>query len=516
MGTSLLRSVHIQYFKGLTDVVLESCASVNALFGKNNSGKSSVLHAIDMAGLALSHRNWELFPLKHSLRDLFSDAGPFTITLDYNDGSEVTVRQQQGGVGPSFEPQPTEGQTFASLLLVPDVGLNLLRRSPMPPLNTMQYVEGRRFAEVTGADILYALKFYGRKNERGLSASDYEELVREVRQFFPELEGLESELTEQNISTVTYSEYGRGLDLLYAGTGLKHFLDILVKARLSGAKVILIDEPEVGLHPDLQRSLVGHLERLAQERGLQFFLATHTPVLLSEAESVALFRMKNRAGVRAAERIPADAVHTLWGDLGVRPSDFLQADIVLMVEGQDDVLFWEHVLRALYARDFAGVSVSVVQYGGSAAAAIISGTLDFVNITAARGYVLWMRDRDAALGEEPSRDTRRFVNALENAGQQCWVGEKRELEYYFPDSLHVEAQQGDQGREAAVTAALAGDQKEKFANLARQAGFVHVKGKRLRELLPRHVTRATLDAEIRELVEKCLLCWKREILGESL
>ena len=57
----MLRNVHIRSFKGLRDVRLDECGAINALIGKNNSGKSSILHAIDMAGLALSVRNWEPF-----------------------------------------------------------------------------------------------------------------------------------------------------------------------------------------------------------------------------------------------------------------------------------------------------------------------------------------------------------------------------------------------------------------------------------------------------------------------
>jgi len=515
LATPLLRSVHILHFKGVTNLELKGCGPINALFGKNNSGKSSVLHAIDMAGLALSQRNWDLFPLKRSLADLFSDAGPFTITLEYGDGSMLTVQQQAGALRPTFDPEPTDSQRFGSLLLVPDIGTSLLQSQIRPPADTMSYVEQRNFSVVSGADILYALKHYGQRNQRGLKPGDYEELIQEVRQFFPELDGLEADLTDRHISTVTYEEYGKHLDLLYAGAGLKHLLDILVKARLAGARVVLIDEPENGLHPELQRRFLAHLERLAETRGFQFFLATHTPVLLSEGQCAALFGIRNRRGARQAEQVPSDAIHTLWGDLGVRPSDFLQADMVLMVEGQDDVLFWEHVIRNVYGGDFGDISVSVVQYGGSAASAIISGVLDFTNITAARGYVLWLHDRDAPPGDKPSPDTRKLVGALEKAGQECWVGSKRELEYYLPESLHVEAQQGDEGREAAVRAALAGDQRAKFDELAKKRGFVHVKGKKLRELLPNHVTRDTLDAELSELVERTLLRWRRELLGES-
>ncbi|MCK4387191.1 MAG: AAA family ATPase, partial [Dehalococcoidia bacterium] len=54
----ILKAAHIRRFKGIDDVIIEDCHAVNAFYGRNNSGKSTILHALDMAGLALSTRNW--------------------------------------------------------------------------------------------------------------------------------------------------------------------------------------------------------------------------------------------------------------------------------------------------------------------------------------------------------------------------------------------------------------------------------------------------------------------------
>ena len=60
-----IKTAHIRRFKGIDDVIIEDCNAVNAFYGRNNSGKSTILHALDMAGLALSStRRWAAFPLK--------------------------------------------------------------------------------------------------------------------------------------------------------------------------------------------------------------------------------------------------------------------------------------------------------------------------------------------------------------------------------------------------------------------------------------------------------------------
>lgn len=49
MGEMRITSIAIRNFRSLASVTLERCAGVNTLIGKNNSGKSNVLSAIDLA-----------------------------------------------------------------------------------------------------------------------------------------------------------------------------------------------------------------------------------------------------------------------------------------------------------------------------------------------------------------------------------------------------------------------------------------------------------------------------------
>jgi len=508
-----LKAAHIRRFKGIDDVTIRDCGAVNVFYGRNNSGKSTILHALDMAGLALSTRDWGNFQPKLEIKDMFHEAGPFEIELTYDDDRRLTVRQQTGGFGPAFDPQPGEEQRFRSIYIVPDPGLGLIRRRPVPPKSVMQYMDNRNFSEINGLAILYALKHYAQKSERGFRKSDYQQIIDDIQRFFPEIEQITSELTEENVATLTYYEYGRGLDLIYAGAGLKHFVDIFVKATLSQASVVLIDEPEMGLHPSLQRELLIHLLKLNEEKGIQFFIATHSPVFLSDTEKVASFVVQNQKGQRSAIRVPIESLHTIWGDLGIRPSDLLQNDIVVLVEGQKDIIFFEHVLKELYSEELRDIAIAVVQYGGGAADGIIDGTINVGNIVSGNSFRLWIRDRDSAPQEPPAPESAKFKNALERNREKCHILKKREIEFYFPESVHIEAQQNNGNREQAVLAILNGDQSKKFKKLAASQCIV-AQGGSLRHLLQKHLRRDNLDPEIRELVEKTLIPWRRQILGE--
>jgi predicted ATPase len=509
-----IQRFEIRHFKGLQEVVLDDCGGINAIVGKNNSGKSSVLHALDMAGLALSVQNWNMFQPKLEIKDLFANVGDFTMSLAFEDTSTIAVSATPD-YGPRFNPNPTDAQRIKTVLVLPDVAGGMLRRRHHTPRNIIEQVENRNYNEINALEMLYAIKFYSQRSERGLVPKTYTDLIGEIKRYFPDIEDVESDRTDQDIATLTYSEYGRRLDILYSGTGLKHFLDVLLKTTVSAAQVVLLDEPELGLHPDLQRRFVEYLARLAKDKGVQFFLATHSQVLLNYSDSITYYRITNTKGQRKLVSVDRNAAATLLVDLGLRPSDVLNQDMCLLVEGATDVVFFEHVVRVLYADEFQKVGIAVLQYGGSAAEGIVSGSINVANIVPAQRFTFWIRDRDEVPTAQPSPNSTKFVNALRTAGLTAHIWNKREIEFYFPEAVLVAAQQGDAAKEQHVRAILSGNQSTKFREAASPLGVTVPTGQYLRKLLSTHLTeKSQLDQEIRDIVEGTLVPWRNEILGQ--
>ncbi|MFH1108149.1 MAG: AAA family ATPase [Planctomycetota bacterium] len=511
----MLSNIHIEYFKGFrtTPVELTNCGPINAIIGKNNSGKSTILHAIDMAGLALSVRGWDAFQPKLEVKDMFSDAGPFRVILAYKDNTVIEIKANSSH-GPTCSPEPTEGQRLKTVFVHPDPGTSLLRRRHHTPNNVIQLLEARNYTEINALDILYAISYFGGRQQRGLGPSSYTNIVDQIRQYFPDIDDVESDRTPDDISTLTYTEYGRKLDVLYSGTGLKHFLDVLLKTTVSGAQILLLDEPESGLHPDLQRQFLEFLYRLSSDKGIQVFMATHSPVLLNYADSITLHRVRNVRGERSATHVPKDALHTALSDLGIRPSDLFNTDVCILVEGADDVIFFERVLD-LYRAEFSKVSVGVQQYAGGAAEGICNGSIDVRNITQAQKYAFWVRDRDSRPDGIPATNATKFKNKLEQAAFQCHILHRREIEYYYPEGVLRAAQNGDTEKERKVLAILRGDQDKKFKEAARESDLCVPHGKRLRQLLQEHLTSFDeLPEEIQTLMKQPLGAWVKELRGD--
>lgn len=508
-----LKEFCIENFKGLKNIRLENLGKINAIIGKNNSGKSSILHALDMASLALEINNWNRFQPKLAIQDLFSDTGDFSLTLKYENDTQIKINANQD-YAPIKDPNPSDEQKFKSILIWPDVAAGMKNRHQQTPKRIIEQVENRNFGNVDSLEILSAIKYYADHNERGLSKNDYENLVKEIQIYFPDLESVESDRTEELIPTLQYEEYGKKLDILYSGSGLKHFLDVLVKTTISGADIILIDEPEMGLHPDLQRRFINYLTEMVNKKGVQIFIATHSQVLLNYADKLNYYRITNTKGDRKLLTVPDDAIHTLLGDLGLRPSDIFNQDICLMVEGASEIIFFEHVIRNLYEKEFEKIAIGILQYGGDAAAGIINNSIDVSNIVPAQKFTYWIRDRDSKPTDRPSKTSTKFKNALEKQDISCHIWEKREIEYYYPKELLVAAQQGDKEKEDKIVSILEGDQSKKFKKAASEDELTVPSGIYLRRLLNEHLTKKSqLDTDIKNIIDNTLLKWKDQIIG---
>jgi predicted ATPase len=74
----------------------------------------------------------------------------------------------------------------------------------------------------------------------------------------------------------------RELPVQDASDGILHSL-MLLTAAAGGDEggLVLFDEPENGLHPAAIRSFIEALRGLSEERGVNFVLATHSPVVLN-------------------------------------------------------------------------------------------------------------------------------------------------------------------------------------------------------------------------------------------
>jgi predicted ATP-dependent endonuclease of OLD family len=217
-------------------------------------------------------------------------------------------------------------------------------------------------------------------------------------------------------------------EVAWAGDGMQIWWQVLLHLYLlKDRDVVVLDEPDVFLHADLQRRLVHVLE----EHSAQTILATHSAEVLAEADERAISWIDKAR--KTAKRIPDTSIQFQLGqalgtnfNLGLARA--LRARLVLFVEGADMKVL-RLLARAAGARTIATeTGVAVVPLGGFSNWDRIepftwmkSKLLE----DAVRVYVILDRDY-----RSPER-VEEIVSRLNLAGVEPHVWDRKELESYL-------------------------------------------------------------------------------------
>lgn len=285
---------------------LQNLSAITALFGKNGSGKSQLLRA---------------------LRDTDAKSRHYVIP------------ERTGEI--DYQPNLLQSQIDAEQ-----------RRSNSARNYTDQY---RRHIIVR-----IQAYFSARGNTRGHQLpGDPVELERFIGQLLPdfvtELSG-----TKNPPYTITRASNGTsvsGIDQLSSGEAqlLTIALDILTISAIwdiegQVARLMLIDEPDAHIHPDLQVRFADFLVQVTERYKLQVLLATHSTSLLAAlgqfgADNTSIIYLDRTKTVFRAESFTAVMKelaaclggHALMGPLFSSP--------LLLVEGDDDYRIWSQIPR---------------------------------------------------------------------------------------------------------------------------------------------------------------------------
>jgi predicted ATP-dependent endonuclease of OLD family len=93
--------------------------------------------------------------------------------------------------------------------------------------------------------------------------------------------------TDRSISVTTAD--GAEISIASLSSGEKHLLRILIESVDVGENALIIDEPELSMHVDWQRKLVGAMQQLNPRA--QLILATHSPEIMAELSDDKIFRV---------------------------------------------------------------------------------------------------------------------------------------------------------------------------------------------------------------------------------
>lgn len=178
----------------------------------------------------------------------------------------------------------------------------------------------------------------------------YVEGVREIfRHFLPDQEFVDVRIPSNFSGLPEIIVRSRGVehDINQLSSGQREILMTythLERLRPS-ASIILFDEPELHLHPTLQRRVIAHLRRLIELGSNQIWVITQSDAVVDTTEYESLFAMTGR-GDPALERVKERAeriglLQHLGADVGLQ----LTSPRILFVEGESDEELLPPILR---------------------------------------------------------------------------------------------------------------------------------------------------------------------------
>lgn len=160
---------------------------------------------------------------------------------------------------------------------------------------------------------------------------------------------------------VRLSQAGEMLHINDLGDGIKQVLMIAAACILYDGQLVLLEEPEIHLHAGLQRKL---MRFLAEKTSSQYIIATHSAHAL-DLEGAHIFHVTHDGtSTRVAPAVKASEVRRICQDLGYMASDLLQANYTIWVEGPSDRVYWKRWLSLIAPELVEGVHFAVMIYGG--------------------------------------------------------------------------------------------------------------------------------------------------------
>jgi len=335
--SQMITEVTIKRFKTIKEITLP-LRRINILIGSNNSGKSSILQALQFSvsvgqTLRSTAAEWKKGVMKRSipasqlvytpLRDIASLVHNRWFGETYYGVEIVLVGEPPpapaaGSSDPVNQPTPKSsvtmdkgrGEFIKCAVAGAEIGKMLEPLNPpfsvyVPGLAGIPVFEEHRSAVLVrkaaargdANNVFRNILLLLRQND-----SQWGSFVTDLQRVFPDRRidvEFNPDRDEHINATILVNQTPLPIDA--AGTGILQAIQILAYVNLYKPRLLILDEPDAHLHPNNQRRLAKVLVDLADQRDFQILLSTHSRHLLDALRDDAKIHW-----IRNGTRVPDD------------------------------------------------------------------------------------------------------------------------------------------------------------------------------------------------------------------
>ncbi|MFN7156569.1 MAG: ATP-dependent nuclease [Acidovorax sp.] len=352
MATLRIISIKFSHYKAFKSFSLQ-LQEFNVLVGPNNSGKSTIVGAlrilhegmrraksksperIEVDRIATYGYKINLEGLPVAAENIFHDydeSHPASVTFTLSNGNQLILHFPEAGKcllvpeiksGTIKTPKQFREAFDLDIAFVPILG-------PVEQNEPLYGKEAARLALLTSG---------ASRNFRNIwhhYPEDFDKFRDLIQATWPGMDILPPEVGDDRKSLYMFCPEERlPREICWAGYGFQvwcQMLSFIIKG--SNASILVIDEPDIYLHSDLQRQLVS----LLRELGPDIVLATHSTEIIAECEPTSLLNIskKNRAASRVRDVSQLKRVFSALGsNLNPTLTQLAKTKRAVFVEGLD-------------------------------------------------------------------------------------------------------------------------------------------------------------------------------------
>ncbi|MEP5760574.1 MAG: AAA family ATPase [Litoreibacter sp.] len=215
------------------------------------------------------------------------------------------------------------------------------------------------------------------------------------------------------------------------GTGIHEVILIAAFCTIYDKSIMCLEEPEIHLHPLLQRKLINYLK---DNTSSQYFIATHSSAFVDTPMANVFHVTNDGQQTRIHAVVTAEGRGQILDDLGYQASDILQTNSVIWVEGPSDRTYLNHWINAADNRLEEGIHYTIMFYGGgliSHLSASDDALNEFIALRKLNRHMAIVLDSDKGDDEDELKPhAQRIVKEMGEGAGVVWVTAGREIENY--------------------------------------------------------------------------------------